>query len=43
MIKNTVVVSRTLKNNLANKLLDIMTSDWFLKALESNESNMNLD
>lgn len=31
MIKNTVVASRTLKSNLTNKLLDMMTSDWFLK------------
>ena len=40
MIKNTVVASRTLKSNLTNKLLDMMTSDWFLKVLESNKSNI---
>ncbi len=41
MIKNTVVASRTLKSNLTNKLLDMMTSDWFLKVLESNKSNID--
>ena len=41
MIKNTVVASRTLKSNLTNKLLDMMTSDWFLKVRESNKSNID--
>ena len=41
MIINTVVASRTLKSNLTNKLLDMMTSDWFLKVLESNKSNID--
>ena len=37
MIRNTMVASRTLTSNLTNKLLDMMTSDWFLKALEDSK------
>lgn len=41
MIRNTMVASRTLTNNLTNKLLDMMTSDWFLKVLEANQTNID--
>ncbi len=41
LIRNTMVASRTLKSNLTNKLLDMMTSDWFLKVLESNRTNLD--
>lgn len=40
MIRNTMAVSRTLRNSLADKLLAMMTSDWFLKVLESNASEI---
>ena len=41
MIRNTMVASRTLTSNLTNKLLDMMTSDWFLKALEASRTDLD--
>ena len=41
LIKHTVVASRTLTSNLSDKLLDMMTADWFVNLLESNQTNID--
>ncbi|WP_417013802.1 hypothetical protein [Alistipes sp.] len=41
IIKNTVVASRALTNSLSDKLLDMMTADWFVNLLASNQSNID--
>ncbi len=41
MIKSTVVASRLLRERLTSKMLNVMTSDWFLKILESNASKID--